>query len=346
MILRRRIWCWSGRGRTSLLGRVPGNQARTRWSPGRLHRQKKGGIASPSGLMTMAGGQVHLSRKAPCEILMKNLVKLSQRAAALVASGRAGHQSLRASTTSTKLTRLINQDQKVAGKEKGGVHLPEGICLEEIVRPHHQPGIGMIGTRGAQASWAVFLMTAFVMTGMTGAQAAWSAPHIETVLVTMIAETAVHIFHLDIEFVSPTSGITRQVVLIIPLVGGVSMRISETVAHFIMTDRLLSVLGLPTAMKQPRRTEMSTTQKRHSTKANQRSNLQRPRVVVAMGRLRRRAPKKRQPRALSTLSYHRHPHYHRPHRLHRHRPHLCHLLYRLPCLHHQNQNQMESLQKI
>jgi hypothetical protein len=54
-----------------------------RWSQGRLHCLKKGGIASPNEAMIMAGGQVHLSRKAPRGILMKSLVKLSQRAAAL-----------------------------------------------------------------------------------------------------------------------------------------------------------------------------------------------------------------------------------------------------------------------
>jgi hypothetical protein len=100
------------------------------------------------------------------------------------------------------LTPLISQDQKVAGREKGRVYLLPDICLGEIVRSRHQHGIGVIGTRGAQASWAVFLMIAFVMTGMTGARAAWSAPHIESVLATTIAETAVHIFHLDIELVS------------------------------------------------------------------------------------------------------------------------------------------------
>jgi hypothetical protein len=175
---------------------------------------------------------------------------------------------------------LINQGQKIAGREKGGVRLLGDIYLEEIVRSHRQHGTGMIGTRGAQASWAVFLMIDSVTTGTTGARAAWSALHIESVLVTTIAETAVHIFHLVIELVSPTSGITRQVVLIIPLAGGPSMRISETVAHFVMTDRHLNVLGLLTAMKQSRRTEIAAAQKSHSTKANQRSNLQRPRVVA------------------------------------------------------------------
>jgi len=202
----------------------------------------------------------------------------------------------------------------------------------------------MIGTRGAQESWAVFLMIDSVMTGTTGARAAWSALHIESVLVITIAETAVHTFHLVIELVSPTSGIARQVVLIIPLVGGLSMRISETVVHFVMTDHLLNVLGLLTAMKQSRRTETAAAQKNHSTRANQRSNLQRPRVV-AMGRPMRKFQKKRQLRAL-TLSCHRHPHYRRRRRLHRRHLHLCHLSYHLHCLHHQNRSQMEFLQKI
>jgi len=203
----------------------------------------------------------------------------------------------------------------------------------------------MIGTRGAQESWAVFLMIDSVMTGTTGARAAWSALHIESVLVITIAETEVHIFHLVIELVSPTSGITRQVVLIIPLVGGLSMRISETVVHFVMTDHLLNVLGLLTAMKQSRRTETAAAQKNHSTRANQRSNLQRPRVV-AMGRPRRKSPKKRKLRALIALSCHRHRRHHHHHRLHRRHLHLCHLSYHLHCLHHQNRSQMEFLQKI
>jgi hypothetical protein len=145
---------------------------------------------------------------------------------------------------------LINQAQKVAGRVKGGVRLLGDICLEEIVRSHRQHGIGMIGRRGARASWAVSLMIAFVMTGTTGVRAAWNAPLTESVFGTMIAETAVHTSLLDIELVSLTSGITRRVVLTIPLVGGRSMRISETAAHSVMTDLLLNVLGLLTTMKQ------------------------------------------------------------------------------------------------
>lgn len=186
------------------------------------------------------------------------------------------------------------------------------------MRSRHQHGIGVISTRGAQASWAVFLMTVFVMTGMTGARAAWSVPHIA--LATMIAETAVHIFHLDIELVRPNSGITHQVVLIIPLVGGSSMKISETVAHFVMTGRLLNVVVLLTRMKQARRAEVATTQRSHITKANQRSNLQKSRVV-AMGRMRRKSPKKSTLKAVSTLNCHHHLLflYHRHHHRRRHR---------------------------
>jgi hypothetical protein len=174
-----------------------------KWSQGRLHRLKKGGMLSPSRLMIMAGGEVHLPRKAPCGILMKSLVKLSQRAASVAVQGRTGQRSLRALTTSTTLTPLISQDQKVAGREKGRVYLPPDICLGEIVRSRHRHGIGVIGTRGAQASWAVFLMIAFVMTGMTGARAAWSVPRTGSVVASTIAGTAVHLFHLDIDLVIP-----------------------------------------------------------------------------------------------------------------------------------------------
>jgi len=147
-------------------------------------------------------------------------------------------------------------------------------------------------------------------------------------------------FHLDIELVSPISGITRQVVLIISLVGESSVRMSETVAHFFTTDRLLNVFGLLILMKQARRAEVATTQKSHSTKANQRSNLQRPRVV-AMRRM-RKSPMKSPLKAVSTLNCHRHLHYRCHHRrLHHLHLHLCHLLYRLPCLHHQNLSQLE-----
>ena len=112
-----------------------------------------------------------------------------------------------------------------------------------------------IGTRGAQASWDAFLMIAFAMTG------ARAAPH-ETVVATMITETAAHTSHHHYtEHASPITGIAHPAALIIPLVGGPSMRISETVAHFVMTDLLLNVLGLLTTMKQSRRTEMAATQK-------------------------------------------------------------------------------------
>jgi hypothetical protein len=117
------------------------------------------------------------------------------------------------------------------------------------------------------------------------------------------------------------------------------MRMSETVAHFVMTDRLLNVVGLLTLMNQARRAEVATAQKSHSTKANQRSNLQRPRVV-AMGRIRRKSPKKSPLKAVSTLNCHRHLHYHLHHLRLRHLR-LFHLLYLLPCLHHQNLSQLE-----
>uniref|UniRef100_A0A0A9DYA2 Uncharacterized protein n=1 Tax=Arundo donax TaxID=35708 RepID=A0A0A9DYA2_ARUDO len=138
----------------------------------------------------------------------------------------------------------------------------------------------MIGARGAQAFWAAFLMIAFVM---TGARAAWSAPH-ASVPATMITETAVHTFHLDIELASPTTGTTHQVVLIIPHVEGHSMRISGTAAHFAMMDHCLNIVGLLTVMKQARRAEVlsliPTTKKSHNRKVNQQSNLQRPRLVT------------------------------------------------------------------
>jgi len=117
------------------------------------------------------------------------------------------------------------------------------------------------------------------------------------------------------------------------------MRMSETITHFVMTDHLLNVVGLLTLMNQARRAEVATAQKSHSTKVNQRSNLLRPRVV-AMGRMRRKSPKKSPLKAVSTLNCHCHLHYHRHHPRLRHLR-LFHLLYRLPCLHHQNLSQLE-----
>jgi hypothetical protein len=179
-------------------------------------------------------------------------VRLSQRAAAVAVLGRAGQQSLRATTASTKLRHVINQGQKVAGRENQRVLLLEDICLEEPVRSHHQYGIGMIGTREAQASWGAFLMIVFAMTSMKGAQAAWSAPH-ETVVATMITETAAHTFHHDIERDSPITGMAHRAALIIRLVGGLSMRTSETELQSVMIDHHLNVVGLLTVMKQARR---------------------------------------------------------------------------------------------
>jgi Flp pilus assembly protein TadB len=159
--------------------------------------------------MIMAGGKVHPPRKVPCAILMMSLVKLSWTAAAVAVQGRAERQNIRASDTN--LTLLINQDQKVAGREKGRVHQLGNIFLEEIVRRLHQYGIGMTDARGAQVSWAVFLMIVSIMTGMIEAHSVWTALHV-IVLATMIAETAVRTFHLSIDLANSTTGIAHQVV--------------------------------------------------------------------------------------------------------------------------------------
>lgn len=114
--------------------------------------------------------------------------------------------------------------------------------------------IGMIGLRGAQASWDAFLMIAFAMISMRGAQAAWSAPHeTETVVVTVITETAARTFHHDTEHARPITGITHRAALIIPLVGGLSTRTSETELRSVMINHHLNVVEQLTAMKQVRR---------------------------------------------------------------------------------------------
>jgi hypothetical protein len=178
---------------------------------------------------------------------MKSLVKLSQAAAAAaVVRGRAEQQNIRASATN--LTLLINQDQKVAGREKWRVRQLGNIFLEEIVRRLHQYGIGMTDLRGAQVYWVVSLMIVFITTGMTGVRSVWTAPHV-IVIATLTAETAVHTFLLGIDLANSTTGITHQVVLIVPLVGGPIMRISETAAHIVMTNHHLNVIGPLTLMK-------------------------------------------------------------------------------------------------
>jgi hypothetical protein len=203
-------------------------------------------MVSPNGAMIMAGGQVYLPKKLPCVILMKSLVKLSQAAAAAVVRGRAEKQNIRAS--GTNLTLLINQDKKIAGREKWRVRLLGNIFLEEIVRRLHQYGIGTTDVRRAQVYWAVSLMIVFIMTGMTGAWSIWTAPHM-IVLATLTAETAVHTFLLSIDLANSTTGIAYQVVLTVPLVGGPITSISETAAHFVMTDHHLNVIGSLTLMK-------------------------------------------------------------------------------------------------
>ena len=110
--------------------------------------------------------------------------------------------------------------------------------------------IGMIGLRGAQASWDAFLMTAYAM---RGAQAARSAPHeTETVVVTVITETAARTFHHDTEHARPITGITHRAALI-PLVGGLSTRTSKTELRSLMINHHLNVVEQLTAMKQVRR---------------------------------------------------------------------------------------------
>jgi hypothetical protein len=69
------------------------------------------------------------------------------------------------------------------------------------------------------------------------------------VLATLTAETAVHTFLLSIDLANSTTGIAYQVLLTVPLVGGPIMRISETAAHFVMTDHYLNVIGSLTLMK-------------------------------------------------------------------------------------------------
>lgn len=199
-------------------------------------------------------------------------MRLSQRAAAVPVPGRAGQWSLRATTASTMLRHAINQGQKVAGKEKQRVLLLEGICLEEIMKSQHQYEIGMTSSKGAQASWDAFLMIVFAMKSMRGAQAAWSAPH-ETVVVTMTTETAAHTFHHGTKCASPITGIAHRAALIIPLVGGSSMRTSETELHSVLIDHHLNAAELLIAMKQARRAEVlslkARTWKMHNTKINQ-----------------------------------------------------------------------------
>jgi len=109
--------------------------------------------------------------------------------------------------------------------------------------------IAMIGLRGAQASWGAFLTIAFAM---TGARAAWSAPH-ETVVATMITETAAHTFHHYTDHVSPITGIAHRSALINPLVGGLSMRPSKTEHRSVMINHHLNVFEQLTAMKGARR---------------------------------------------------------------------------------------------
>lgn len=192
-----------------------------------------------------------MGRKALHVNLMRSLVRLSQRAAAVPVLGRARQSSPRATTANTKLRHALNQGQKVEGRESQRVLLLGSICLEEIMTSRRKYEIGMIVLRGAQASWDAFLMIAFAM---RGAQAAWSAPHeTETVVVTVITETAVRTFHHDTEHARPITGITHRAALIIPLMGGLSTMTSETELRSVMINHHLNVVEQLIAMKQVRR---------------------------------------------------------------------------------------------
>jgi hypothetical protein len=159
--------------------------------------------------------------------------------------------SLRAATASTNPRHAINPGRKVAGRENQRLLLllPVSITLQEIMTSRRQYEIAMIGSRGAQASWGAFLMTAFAT---TGAQAARSAPH-ETVGATMITETAAHTFHRYTEHASLITGIAHQSAWIVPLVGGLSMRTPETEHRSVVIDHHLNVLVRLIAMKPARR---------------------------------------------------------------------------------------------